>query len=73
MLPADETAYGFDNIASALGVSSPLLERYMAAASRITTQIGELAATCASDIRAQIEALAVQGMVTPDRPPETRA
>jgi cytochrome c553 len=44
MLPADDTAYGFDNIASALGVSSTSLERYMAAASRITSQIGDLAA-----------------------------
>jgi len=44
MLPADDTAYGFDDIASALGVSAPLLERYMAAASRIASQIGEMAA-----------------------------
>lgn len=40
MLPADDTAYGFDDVASALGVSSTLLERYMAAASIITRQIG---------------------------------
>ena len=43
MLPPDDTAYGFDDIASALGVSAPLLERYMAAASRIISQIGEMA------------------------------
>jgi hypothetical protein len=39
MLPPDDSAFGFDNIASALGVSSPLLERYIAAASQITSQI----------------------------------
>jgi len=39
MLPPDDSAFGFDNIASALGVSSPLLERYLAAAAQITIQI----------------------------------
>ena len=43
MLPPDDSAFGFDNIASALGVSSPLPERYMAAASQITGRLGELA------------------------------
>ena len=45
MLPSDDTAFGFDNIASALGVSSTLLERYMAAASLITAQVGDQAAS----------------------------
>src|SRR6266705_3129522 len=36
LLPADDSAYGFDNIADALGVSSVLLERYVAAAGRIS-------------------------------------
>jgi hypothetical protein len=43
MLPPDDSAFGFDNIASALGVSSPLLERYMAAASQITGRLSDLA------------------------------
>ena len=44
MLPPDDSAFGFDNIASALGVSSPLLERYMAAASVIAGRLGEFGA-----------------------------
>jgi len=36
LLPADDSAYGFDNIADALGVSSVLLERYVSAAGRIS-------------------------------------
>jgi hypothetical protein len=35
LLPADESAHGFDNIADALAVSPGLLERYLAAATRI--------------------------------------
>ena len=36
LLPADDSAYGFDNIAEALGTSSVLLERYVTAAGRIS-------------------------------------
>ncbi len=36
LLPPDESAYGFDNIADVLSVSSMLLERYMAAARKIS-------------------------------------
>jgi mono/diheme cytochrome c family protein len=36
LLPADDSAYGFDNIADVLGVSSVLLERYVTAAGRIS-------------------------------------
>jgi hypothetical protein len=36
LLPADEALAGFDNIAGALSVSPALLERYLAAASRIS-------------------------------------
>jgi Protein of unknown function (DUF1587) len=32
LLPADDSAYGFDNIADALGISPSLQERYLAAA-----------------------------------------
>jgi len=37
MLPPDDAAYGFDNIADALGVSPVLLERYLTAADKITS------------------------------------
>jgi mono/diheme cytochrome c family protein len=37
MLPPDDSAYGFDNIADALGVSPVLLERYLTAADNITS------------------------------------
>ncbi len=36
LLPPDESAYGFDNIAAVLSVSPLLLERYMTAARRIS-------------------------------------
>jgi len=36
MLPADDSTYGFDNIADVLGVSPLLQERYLAAAERIS-------------------------------------
>ena len=35
LLPPDDSAYGFDNIAESLGVSPMLLERYLSAAGRI--------------------------------------
>ena len=35
LLPADDTSYGFDNIAGVLGVSSTLMERYLSAARKI--------------------------------------
>src|SRR6476660_3075229 len=37
MLPPDDAAYGFYNIADALGVSPVLLERYLTAADKITS------------------------------------
>ena len=36
LLPPDDAAYGFDNIADALGVSPLLLERYLSAAGRVS-------------------------------------
>jgi hypothetical protein len=36
LLPADDSAYGFDNIADALGVSPVLLERYLVAADKVS-------------------------------------
>ena len=36
LLPADDTSYGFDNIAGVLGVSPTLLERYLVAARKIS-------------------------------------
>ena len=36
LLPADDTSYGFDNIAGVLGVSPTLMERYLGAARKIS-------------------------------------
>ena len=36
LLPADDTSYGFDNIAGVLGVSPTLMDRYLSAARRIS-------------------------------------
>ena len=36
LLPADDSSLGFDNIAGSLGVSPVLLERYVAAAGKIS-------------------------------------
>jgi Protein of unknown function (DUF1592)/Protein of unknown function (DUF1588)/Protein of unknown function (DUF1585)/Protein of unknown function (DUF1587)/Protein of unknown function (DUF1595)/Planctomycete cytochrome C len=36
LLPADESSYGFDNMAGTLGLSPALLDRYMTAARRIS-------------------------------------
>jgi hypothetical protein len=36
LLPADDASFGFDNMASSLGVSSALLEGYLSAASKIS-------------------------------------
>ena len=36
LLPADDTSYGFDNIAGVLGVSPTLMERYLSAARKIS-------------------------------------
>ena len=37
LLPPDDAAYGFDNIADALGVSPVLLERYLTAAGKVSS------------------------------------
>jgi mono/diheme cytochrome c family protein len=37
LLPPDDSAYGFDNIADALGVSPVLLERYLVAADKVSS------------------------------------
>jgi cytochrome c5 len=43
MLPADDSGYGFDNIADVLSVSPVLLEKYMAAARKISsTAVGAM-------------------------------
>jgi len=36
MLPADDSSYGFDNVASALGMSPALMERYLSASGKIS-------------------------------------
>ena len=51
LLPADDSAYGFDNVADVLGVSPVLLERYISAAGRVSAvavgdpEIGEASET----------------------------
>jgi hypothetical protein len=51
LLPADDSAYGFDNVADVLGVSPLLLERYISAAGRVSAlavgdpEIGEASET----------------------------
>jgi hypothetical protein len=43
LLPADDSAFGFDNIAEALGTSSVLLERYVTVAGRLAAlAVGDL-------------------------------
>ena len=36
LLPPDDASYGFDNVADSLGISPALLERYLAAAEKVT-------------------------------------
>ena len=55
LLPPDESGYGFDNIADILAVSPLLLDRYMAAAEKIS----RLALGDASSIRPAVEAHSV--------------
>jgi len=44
LLPADDSAFGFDNVGELLGVSPALLERYLAAADRVSMlAVGDLA------------------------------
>jgi hypothetical protein len=51
LLPADDSAYGFDNVADVLGVSPLLLERYISAAGKVSAlavgdpEIGEASET----------------------------
>jgi mono/diheme cytochrome c family protein len=50
LLPADDSAFGFDNIAEALGASSVLLERYVTAAGRISAlAVGDPEVAAGSD------------------------
>jgi mono/diheme cytochrome c family protein len=50
MLPADDSSYGFDNIAGVLKISPTLMERYLAAAQKISrTAVGTAPAAPAID------------------------
>jgi hypothetical protein len=50
MLPPDDAAYGFDNIADLLGVSPVLLERYLSAAWKISgLAVGDTEATTVTE------------------------
>ena len=51
LLPADDSGYGFDNIADVLSVSPMLTERYLAAARKISRlAVGDLALAPSTDI-----------------------
>jgi hypothetical protein len=51
LLPADDSSYGFDNIADVLGVSPSLQERYLAAADGISAlAVGDVTITPGSDV-----------------------
>ena len=51
LLPADGASYGFDNIAGVLGVSPTLLERYLAAARKISrVAIGRPAPSATAEV-----------------------
>ena len=51
LLPADDSGYGFDNIANVLSVSPMLTERYLAAARKISRlAVGDLALAPSTDI-----------------------
>src|SRR5689334_13166462 len=50
LLPPDDAAYGFDNIADALGISPVLLERYLTAAGKISSlAVGDPASGAAGE------------------------
>jgi mono/diheme cytochrome c family protein len=50
LLPPDELSHGFDNIGEALGISPVLLERYLAAADRISAlAVGDPSITAATE------------------------
>jgi hypothetical protein len=50
LLPPDDSAYGFDNIADALGVSPVLLERYLVAAGKISAlAVGDVSVSPGAD------------------------
>ena len=51
LLPADDSGYGFDNIADVLSISPMLTERYLAAARKISRlAVGDLALAPSTDI-----------------------
>src|SRR5262249_32253228 len=50
LLPADDSAYGFDNVADVLGVSPSLQERYLSAAETISAlAVGDMRQAAVTD------------------------
>jgi cytochrome c553 len=50
LLPPDDSAYGFDNVADALGVSPSLIERYLSAAETVSAlAVGDVAQAPVTD------------------------
>ena len=67
LLPADDEQEGFDNIAEVLSVSPTLIERYLAAARRISQLVvGD------TSVRAVAEVYPIHGAVDPGRPRQRR-
>ena len=60
LLPADETGYGFDNIADVLSLSPGLLERYMSAAWKISRMALGDSTTTATNEEYELSQLVVQ-------------
>ena len=69
LLPADDEAYGFDNIADVLSVSPTLLERYQSAARRISQlAVGDPATRPVFETYTIPERLVQDGQVSDDLP-----
>jgi mono/diheme cytochrome c family protein len=72
LLPADDASYGFDNIAGVLRMSPTLLERYLAAAQKVSRlAVGTPPAVPNIDYFRVIDDLS-QDVQLPDMPPGTR-
>jgi mono/diheme cytochrome c family protein len=72
LLPADDASYGFDNIAGVLRMSPTLLERYLAAAQKVSRMaVGTPPAVPSIDYFRVIDDLS-QDVQLPDMPPGTR-
>jgi cytochrome c5 len=73
LLPADNAAYGFDNIGEVLGVSPALLERYLLAADKITRlAIGDMSMPPVLEVTDVSESLKQDKRMSEDLPGGSR-